>query len=207
MNTVTTNNDLATYIVRHADDNVVIGQRLASYISRAPELEEDLAVGNLSLDQRTGFFRSIESMLTDGDGFLLGVDLVKDETRLVAAYNDSAGISSAFNKNVLTVLNRELDGDLALDAFDHETRLVTASGCMEQSLRANRDIDARLKAIDLDIHMDKGESIHTEWSCKFTRPQVTQELAFAGLDVCDWWTDSAGQFALALARRTSSPAA
>jgi L-histidine N-alpha-methyltransferase len=175
------------------------GRRLVAFLGST--------IGNLSLDQRTGFFRSIASMLTDGDGFLLGVDLMKDEMRLVAAYNDSAGVSAAFNKNVLTVLNRELDGNLDLDAFDHETRLVTPTGCMEQSLRANRDIDASLETIDLKIHMDKGEAIHTEWSCKFTRPQITEELAVAGLEVCDWWTDSANQFALALARRTSSSSA
>lgn len=174
------------------------GRRLVAFLGST--------IGNLSLEQRTGFFRSIGSMLTDGDGFLLGVDLMKDESLLIAAYNDSAGVSAAFNKNVLTVVNRELDGDFDPDAFDHETRLVTATGCMEQSLRANRDIVAKLGAIDLTIHMDKGEAIHTEWSCKFTRRQVMEEFAVAGLEMCDWWTDPADQFALALARPTSSPA-
>ena len=103
-------------------------------------------------------------------------------------------------------MNRELDGDFDPDAFDHETQLATATGCMEQGLRANRDIVVGLGAIDLTIHMDNGEAIHTEWSCKFTRRQVMEELAGAGLEMCDWWTDPAGQFALALARLTSSPA-
>ncbi len=173
------------------------GRRLVAFLGST--------IGNLSRDQRTGFFRSIASMLTEGDGFLLGVDLIKEEKRLVAAYDDSAGVSAAFNKNVLTVLNRELDGDFDLNAFDHQTRLVTPTGCMEQSLRANRDIDANLEAIHLRIHVSKGEAIHTEWSCKFTRPQLTQELALAGLAVSNWWTDSADQFALALAHRTLSP--
>ena len=77
---------------------------------------------------------------------------------------------------------------------------------MQQSLRANRSMDARLEAIDLTLHLENGESIHTEWSCKFTRDQVAEELADAGLDVINWWMDTEKRFALALARKASIPA-
>jgi L-histidine N-alpha-methyltransferase len=173
------------------------GRRLVAFLGST--------IGNLPLSQRPAFFASVASMLDEDDGFLLGIDLIKDESILVSAYSDSAGISSAFNKNVLTVLDRELDGDFDLDAFDHVTQLNTDSGCMEQSLRANRDLVARLEAIDLDVSMESGESIHTEWSCKFTRDQITEELAGAGLEVADWWTDDEKQYALVLACRASIP--
>jgi L-histidine N-alpha-methyltransferase len=173
------------------------GRRLVAFLGST--------IGNLTLGERTGFFRAVESMLGEGDGFLLGLDLIKDEALLVAAYDDSAGVSAAFNKNVLTVVNRELKGNFDLDAFEHVTRLDTTTGCMEQSLVARRTVEVTLEAIDLAIRIEEGESIHTEWSCKFTRPQITAELAAAGLEVSDWWTDTEHRFALALARKASAP--
>lgn len=174
------------------------GRRLVAFLGST--------IGNLPPSRRPSFFRAVFSMLDHDDAFLLGVDLIKAESVLRDAYDDSAGISAAFNKNVLTVLNRELDGDLDLSGFDHVTRLNTESGCMQQSLRANRAMDACLEAIDLTLHLENGESIHTEWSCKFTRDQVTEELADAGLEVTNWWTDAEHRFALALARKASLPA-
>jgi len=211
--------DVSESALRHAGENLTetypwlqvrgyvgdFGSDLASVPREGRRLVAFLGstIGNLSLDQRPDFFHSVASMLTGGDGFLLGIDLIKDESILVAAYSDSAGISSAFNKNVLTVLNRELDGDLDLDAFDHVTQLNTSTGCMEQSLRANRNVTALLGTIGLKVTMEAGESIHTEWSCKFTREQITEELAGAGLSVIDWWSDVENRYALVLARRTS----
>jgi L-histidine N-alpha-methyltransferase len=211
--------DVSESALRHAGENLTetypwlqvrgyvgdFGSDLASVPREGRRLVAFLGstIGNLPLDQRPDFFRSVASMLTADDGFLLGIDLMKDESVLVAAYSDSAGVSSAFNKNVLTVLNRELDGDFDLDAFDHVTQLNTSTGCMEQSLRANRHVTALLEAIDLKITMEAGESIHTEWSCKFTREQITEELAGAGLSVTDWWSDAENRYALVLSRRTS----
>jgi L-histidine N-alpha-methyltransferase len=183
----------------HLDSVPRHGRRLVAFLGST--------IGNLSLAQRPDFFGSVASMLDQDDGFLLGIDLIKDESTLIAAYSDSAGVSSAFNKNVLTVLNRELDANFDLDAFDHVTQLNAATGCMEQSLRANRDLVAHLEAIDLDVSIASGESIHTEWSCKFTREQITDELADAGLSVADWWTDAEERYALVLARRTLFPPA
>ncbi len=171
------------------------GRRLVAFLGST--------IGNLAPRQRPGFFRAVASMLDDEDGFLLGIDLIKDESVLRAAYDDTTGVSAAFNKNILTVINRELDGTIDVDSFDHETRLNLDSGCMEQSLRANREVRARLAAIDLDVHLEAGESIHTEWSCKFTREQIESELETVGLRTTNWWTDSEDRFALVLARLSS----
>lgn len=171
------------------------GRRLVAFLGST--------IGNLAPQHRPGFLRAVASMLDDEDGFLLGVDLIKKESVLRAAYDDSAGVSAAFNRNILTVINRELDGSIDVDAFDHETRLNLESGCMEQRLRANREIRTRLDAIDLDVHLEAGEAIHTEWSCKFTREQIESELETVGLRTTNWWTDSENRFGLALARLSS----
>jgi L-histidine N-alpha-methyltransferase len=141
-------------------------------------------------------------LLSEEDGFLLGIDLIKDEAILRAAYDDD--VSAAFNKNILTVLNRELGSDFDLDGFEHTTRLVAESGCMEQGLRASKAMQVRFAATDLTVELKAGESIHTEWSCKFSREQVAGELHGAGLTISEWWTDSQSLFSLALARRTSA---
>ncbi|MEN8041143.1 MAG: L-histidine N(alpha)-methyltransferase, partial [Actinomycetota bacterium] len=174
------------------------GRRLIAFLGST--------IGNLAPHLRTGFYKAVTSMMDNEDGFLLGVDLIKDASVLSAAYDDATGISAQFNKNILTVINRELGGDFDLDDFEHETRLVNETGCMEQSLRASRSVAARLEAIDLDVYLESGETIHTEWSCKFTRTQVEAELGSAGLTLSEWWTDSKGRFGLALAKRTSAPA-
>lgn len=171
------------------------GRRLVAFLGST--------LGNLAAEMRPGFFRAVASMLDGSDAFLLGVDLIKEESTLLAAYDDSAGLSAAFNKNILVVINRELGGDIDIDAFKHTTTFYAESGCMEQSLLALRDVSAHLHGIGLDVQFAQGESIHTEWSCKFTREQVESELSAAGLDATHWWTDSEKRFALTLARRSS----
>jgi L-histidine N-alpha-methyltransferase len=169
------------------------GSRLAIFLGST--------IGNLTPEERAPFFVEVETMLDHGDALLIGVDLVKDEPAMVAAYDDSAGVSAAFNKNILRVLNTELDGDLPVDDFAHVTRYNARTECMEQSLCATRDISSRLNAIDLDIHFDEGEEIHTEVSCKFTKEGLAAEFDAAGLRISEWLTDDAGRFALVLARR------
>ena len=158
-------------------------------------------LGNLSPRDRPAFLAEVAASVSDGDVLLLGVDLIKDEATMVAAYNDSQGVSAAFNKNILTVINRTLGGDLPLDAFDHETAFFPDSGCMKQSLRANRDITATLDAVGITIEFAEGESMHTEWSCKFTIDGISAELATSGLTVTDALTDSNDQFALIVAAK------
>jgi len=169
------------------------GSRLAIFLGST--------IGNLTPLERAPFLAEVETMLDLEDALLLGVDLVKDESTMVAAYDDAQGVSAAFNKNILRVLNAELDGDLPIDGFDHVTRFNAERQCMEQSLRATRDISARLNGIDLDVVFQSGEEIHTEVSCKFTEEGLAAEFAVAGLRISEWLTDDAGRFALVLARR------
>ena len=158
-------------------------------------------LGNLSPIDRPAFLAEVSASVSEGDVLLLGVDLIKDEATMVAAYDDSQGVSAAFNKNILTVINRSLGGNLPLDAFAHETAFFPDSGCMKQSLRATRDITATLDAVGIVIDFTKGEAVHTEWSCKFTVDGISADLAISGLTVVDVLTDSNGHFALIVATK------
>ncbi|MEE8331030.1 MAG: L-histidine N(alpha)-methyltransferase [Acidimicrobiia bacterium] len=172
------------------------GRRLIAFLGST--------IGNYVPTLRYSLLREVAAALEPGDGFLLGVDLVKDEATMIAAYDDAAGVSAEFNRNILRVVNRELDGDIAIEAFDHVTRFDSTFSCMSQSLRANREVVANLRALDLAVTFLDGEEIHTEVSCKFTREQVEREFAAAGLRVDDWLTDDDGRFAMALASKASS---
>lgn len=158
-------------------------------------------LGNLSPQERPAFLAEVAASVTEGDVLLLGVDLIKDEAKMVAAYDDSQGVSAAFNKNILTVINRTLGGNVPLDAFDHETAFFQRTGCMKQSLRANRNVIASLDVIDIEIEFVEGEAVHTEWSCKFTVDGISTELATSGLTVTDALTDSGDRFALIVATK------
>ena len=157
-------------------------------------------IGNLDPAERAGFFAGVRSALEPGDVLLLGTDLVKPAEILVPAYDDAAGVTAAFNLNVLTVLNRELGGDLPIEAFSHRAIWDPVAERIEMRLRADREIRARLTGIDLDVHFEAGEELLTEISSKFRRDGITAELASAGLDMTHWWTDPAGYFALSLSR-------
>ncbi len=157
-------------------------------------------IGNLSPEQRADFLAGVRSTLGPGDTFLLGLDLVKDPARLVAAYDDAQGVTAAFNKNVLTVLNRELDADFDADAFDHVARWDDEHEWIEMRLRSREDQRVEVAAIDLVLELAAGEEIRTEISAKFRRPSLTDELARAGLVLEHWWTDADDDFALLVAR-------
>ena len=137
--------------------------------------------------------------MSPGDAVLLGTDLVKDERVLVAAYDDSSGVTAAFNKNVLFVLNRELGADFDPEDFDHVAVWDAEREWIEMRLRARRSVAAKIPAVDLAVTFRPGEEMRTEVSAKFRREGVRDELAAAGLSLQHWWTDSAGRFALSLA--------
>ncbi len=158
-------------------------------------------IGNLAPAGRAKFLRELADQMAPGDWLLLGTDLVKDPARLVAAYDDAAGVTAEFNRNVLHVLNRELDGDLAPYRFAHVARWDREKQWIEMHLRAEGDQHARLGALDLAVDIADGETIHTEISAKFTRQRVTEELATAGLELDQLLTDAAGDFAVSLARK------
>jgi len=165
------------------------GRRLIAFLGST--------IGNLVPDQRSAFLHSLAAGMEAGDALLLGTDLVKDEARLVRAYDDSSGVTAAFNRNVLHVLARELDAQVDPTAFEHVALWDVDHAWIEMRLRATRDLVVRV--LDLVVPFAAGEEVLTEISAKFRREQVTSELEDAGLTLAAWWTDPAGDFALSLA--------
>jgi L-histidine N-alpha-methyltransferase len=137
--------------------------------------------------------------LRPGDAFLLGTDLVMDPAVLVAAYDDSAGVTAAFNKNVLAVLNAELGADFDLDAFDHVAVWDANREWIEMRLRAASAQQVRVGDLGLTVLFAAGEEMRTEVSAKFREAGVRAELTAADLAMRSWWTDEGGQFGLSLA--------
>lgn len=155
-------------------------------------------IGNLDPAAQVGFLEDVASLLSPEDALLLGADLVKEPAVLVAAYDDAAGITAEFNRNVLHVLNRELDGDLPVGAFRHVARWVPEHDRIEMHLRATRPVTATLRAIDLTVSFAEGEELLTEISSKFTRESLTLRGGEAGLRLRRWDPDGADRYALAL---------
>ncbi|MFJ9724053.1 L-histidine N(alpha)-methyltransferase [Streptomyces sp. NPDC101209] len=155
-------------------------------------------IGNLLPAERAVFLTSVRSLLSPGDALLLGTDLVKDERVLVEAYDDTAGVTAAFNKNVLRVVNRELHADFDPDAYDHVALWDTENEWIEMRLRSRAEQTVKIPALDLAVDFAEGEELRTEVSAKFRKDGVRAELAAVGLELAHWWTDEAGRFALSL---------
>ena len=156
-------------------------------------------IGNFEPAPRARFLGAVAATLRPGDAFLLGTDLVKDPGRLVRAYDDSAGVTAQFDLNVLYVVNRELGGDFDPAAFEHVAVWDADQQWIEMRLRSLRTQTVHVKALDLVVEFGAGEEMRTEVSAKFTRDRVQREFASVGLQLADWWTDRAGDFALSLA--------
>lgn len=156
-------------------------------------------IGNLLPDQRRRFLRSVRSLLYPGDCLLLGADLVKDPARLLAAYDDAAGVTAEFNRNVLAVLNRELGADFEPSSFEHVAFWDPAEEWIEMRLRSTVEQDVEVKSLEARVHFDRHEEMRTEVSAKFRPQRLVAELAAAGLVVRRYWTDRAGDFSLTLA--------
>jgi L-histidine Nalpha-methyltransferase len=156
-------------------------------------------IGNLYPDARRDFLARIGALLEPGDRILLGTDLVKQHDRLEAAYNDSQGVTAEFNKNVLLVLNRELDGDFDPDGFEHVARYDAEHAWMDIGLRSLRHQTVRLEALDLTVRFAPDEEMRTEISSKFTRERLDDIYCEAGLQPAGWFTDEAEDYALSLA--------
>ena len=170
-----------------------VGRRLVVFLGST--------IGNLTPGPRTEFLSTLADTLQPGDNLLLGTDLVKGTDRLVRAYDDSAGVTAQFNRNVLAVVNRELDADFDLGAFEHVARWNPAEERIEMWLRAATAQHVRISALDLSIDFAAGEEMLTEVSCKFRPEGVEAELAAAGLRRTHWWTDPAGDFGLSLSTK------
>ncbi|GAA2056240.1 L-histidine N(alpha)-methyltransferase [Catenulispora yoronensis] len=176
-------------------------ERLAIPESAGPRVVAFLGgtIGNLLPEERSVFLARVRANLRPGEWLLLGTDLVKDPATLVAAYDDAAGVTAEFNKNVLRVVDRELAADFDPDDFAHVALWDSEAEWIEMRLRARRALDVRLKELDLTVSFEEGEELRTEISAKFRREGVESELAAAGFALREWWTDSEGRFGLSLA--------
>ena len=157
-------------------------------------------LGNFIPGSRRRFLRQLADLLRPQDYLLLGTDLVKDPAVIEAAYNDAAGISAAFNRNVLHVVNRELDADFEPDAFEHVAFYDREREWIEMRLRASRQMTVNVRALDLAIHFATREEMRTEISTKFTPERLRQDLEASGLELAELLTDADEMFSLTLAR-------
>jgi L-histidine N-alpha-methyltransferase len=157
-------------------------------------------IGNFTPGSRRRFLRSLSRLLGPEDFVLIGTDLVKDPAVIEAAYDDSAGVTAAFNRNVLNVLNRELDADFVPEAFDHVAFFDRDREWIEMRLRAQRPQRVTVGQLGLALTFAAGEELRTEISAKFTRERIEGDLAAAGMELVEQLTDAEGLFALNLAR-------
>ena len=181
----------------------------ASHLDAIPRLGRQLVmflgstIGNFEVPERGRFLASVRALLSEDDFFLLGVDLVKDQRELVAAYADAQGVTAEFNRNLLEVLNRELEADFDVGSFEHLALWNEAASRIEMHLRADGEQHVRVPGAGLHgplgVGFEDGETIRTEISVKFTRATIERAFAEAGLDLRAWFTDSGQRFALALA--------
>jgi L-histidine Nalpha-methyltransferase len=167
------------------------GRRLVAFLGGT--------IGNLAPKARALFLSEVAALLAPGDGLLLGTDLVKDVARLEAAYDDAAGVTAQFNRNVLRVVNRELHADFDPDRFTHVARFDPDEEWIEMWLRSDRAQRVTVADLGLTVGFDAGEAMRTEISAKFRRHGVEAELGDADLALARWWTDRAGEFAVSLA--------
>jgi L-histidine N-alpha-methyltransferase len=168
------------------------GRRLVAFLGGT--------IGNLAPKQRALFLSEVASLMAPGDGLLLGTDLVKDVARLEAAYDDAAGVTAEFNRNVLRVVNRELGADYVPERFTHVARFDPDEEWIEMWLRCGEAQEVTVADLALTVAYEDGEAMRTEISAKFRRSGVEAEMAAAGFSLEHWWTDDDGDFALSLAR-------
>ncbi len=161
-------------------------------------------IGNFTPGARRRWLRGLAERLGPRDSLLVGVDLVKDIEVMEAAYDDAAGVTAAFEKNVLAVVNRELDADFDPDRFEYVAFFDPDREWIDMRLRADRAHTVTIGALDLAVAFARGEELRTEISTKFTRERVQQDWTAAGLEPVGWWTDPKGWFALTLARAVPS---
>ncbi|MDQ3898300.1 MAG: L-histidine N(alpha)-methyltransferase [Actinomycetota bacterium] len=166
------------------------GRRLVAFLGGT--------IGNLATKDRARFLAEVAGLMAPGDGLLLGTDLVKDVARLERAYDDGAGVTAAFNRNVLQVVNRELGADFAPERFDHVARFDPGEEWIEMWLRSTEDQTVTVDDLGLRVEYEGGEAMRTEISAKFRRAGVEAELGDADLALSRWWTDADGDFALSL---------
>jgi L-histidine Nalpha-methyltransferase len=169
-----------------------IGPRIVAFLGGT--------IGNFPPGSRRRFLREIGRLLGPEDHLLMGTDLVKDRHVLEAAYDDAQGVTAEFNRNVLCVLNRELQADFDPEDFDHVALFNPEQEWIEMRLRARREVSTLVRDLDLPVHFDEGEELRTEISAKFTPERLAGDLSAAGLELVRWLTDPDELFALTLSR-------
>jgi L-histidine Nalpha-methyltransferase len=155
-------------------------------------------IGNLYPEHRAYFLTTLAAALARDEALLLGIDLVKDVARLEAAYNDSTGVTESFVRNALTSVNRELDATFDQERFAYEARWDPEREWMEIGLRAREAHSVSIQRLEFELTFEEQEPLRIEISSKFRRHRLEREVATAGLAVGSWWTDRAGDFAVAL---------
>jgi len=180
---------------RHLDQvPPAVGPRIVAFLGGT--------IGNFPPGSRRRVLREIGRLLGPEDHLLMGTDLVKDPEVLEAAYDDTQGVTADFNRNVLLVLNRELDADFDLEDFDHVALFDREHEWIEMRLRARRAHTTLVRSLDLPVHFDAGEEMRTEISAKFTPERLEGDLSAAGLELVRWLTDPDELFALTLSKHT-----
>ena len=180
---------------RHLDQVPrAVGPRIVAFLGGT--------IGNFTPGTRRRVLREISRLLGPEDYLLIGTDLVKDPQVLQAAYDDAEGVTAEFNRNVLRVLNRELDADFEPDDFEHVALFDAEHEWIEMRLRARREHTTYVGDLNLPVHFDAGEEMRTEISAKFTAERLQSDLLAAGLELVRWFTDPDELFALTLARVT-----
>lgn len=202
--------EVACVGIESAFPRVLLQPVVTNYVSSPPQLEEfdgstialylGSSVGNFTPEESRRILRNVGSQLRVGDALILGTDLVKEESRLVAAYDDKEGVTAAFNLNVLNRLNNELFADFDLAGFRHCALWNSIESRIEMHLQSMREQKVRIKGAELEIHFQDGETIHTENSYKFTDGTLDALLADSGFEIEKAWKDELSWYALTLSR-------
>jgi L-histidine Nalpha-methyltransferase len=173
------------------NSSVQSGRRLVLYIGSS--------IGNFSPEDAVEVLRGVRAQLSPGDCLLLGTDMVKDAQMLHEAYDDAAGVTARFNMNVLTRINRELEGNFNLRLFRHQARWNARESRVEMHLESLLAQKVAIRALDLEVRFLRGETIHTENSYKFTDESVLELLTRAGFRLRQQWSDADKWFTVYLA--------
>ena len=176
---------------RHLSRIPAEGKRLLAFLGGT--------IGNLRPADRAAFLVSARQTLDPGEQLLIGTGLVIDPAVMVPAYDDAQGVTGEFNRNVLRVLNRELGADFEPEAFEHVALWSADEEWIEMRLRARRRMTVTVPELGLEVQFASGEEMRTETSAKFRRDGVATELAAAGFELSEWWTDDAQRYAVSLA--------
>jgi L-histidine N-alpha-methyltransferase len=198
----------ATELSEEFDDLTVycVTGEFDHHLSQIPRFGRQLIVflgstiGNFEASEAQRFLSDVRRLMRPGDHFLIGVDLVKEPAQLIAAYDDSRGITADFNRNLLTRINRELEGDFDVEAFSHAILWNGPEHRIEMYLRSNVAQTVTVRGADLVASFNKDEMLRTEVCTKYTRSTIETMLQAVGVDAVDWYTDPENRFGLLLAR-------